>query len=190
MIINEHTKLTGEKIILVPYRKHHVIKYHTWMEDEKLRQLTASERLTLEDEYAMQAKWHEDDDKCTFIILNRDLIDGGVDEIGSMVGDVNIFINGNIGELTTMIAEPRWRRKGFGEEAVRMMLKFAFQVIGLRILEVKISDDNTPSLKLFQKIGFNVISHCSKFHEYTLSIGEDCIFEIISDLHDTKSEYQ
>ncbi|VDK67947.1 unnamed protein product [Onchocerca ochengi] len=122
MRINEHAKLIGRKVILVPYRKHHVVKYHTWMENEELRRLTASERLSLEDEYEMQARWHEDDDKCTFIILARDLIDSGVDEISSMVGDINIFINDSIGELTIMIAESKWHRKGLGEEAVRIML--------------------------------------------------------------------
>ncbi|EJD73669.1 acetyltransferase, variant [Loa loa] len=123
MHINEHTKIIGQRVILVPYCKCHVAKYHTWMEDEELRRLTASERLSLEEEYEMQARWHEDEDKCTFIVLARDLIDSGADEIAGMVGDVNIFINGSTGELTTMIAESKWRRKGLGEEAVRMMLR-------------------------------------------------------------------
>ncbi|CAG9534596.1 unnamed protein product [Cercopithifilaria johnstoni] len=177
--MGEYTKFVGKKVILVPYRKRHVIKYHTWMEDEELRRLTASERLSLEEEYEMQAKWHEDNDKCTFIILARDLVDGGADEVASMVGDVNIFINGSVGELTVMIAESKWRRKGLGEEAVRIMLSFGFQVVGLRAFEVKISKDNVSSLKLFQKIGFVVTSQCSKFHEYTLSIEEEHILEAI-----------
>lgn len=29
----------------------------------------------------MQKRWHEDDDKCTFIILARDLIDSGDNEV-------------------------------------------------------------------------------------------------------------
>ncbi|MCP9258130.1 N-acetyltransferase 9 [Dirofilaria immitis] len=154
MRISECTKLIGRKIILVPYHEHHVVKYHTWMENEELRMLTGSERLSLEDEYKMQIKWHEDDDKCTFIILVRDLIDSGANEIDSMVGDINIFINDNTGELTIMIAESEWRGKGLGEEAVRVMLKFALQAIGVRVFEVKISENNIGSLKLVQRIGF------------------------------------
>ncbi|EFO20484.1 acetyltransferase [Loa loa] len=189
MHINEHTKIIGQRVILVPYCKCHVAKYHTWMEDEELRRLTASERLSLEEEYEMQARWHEDEDKCTFIVLARDLIDSGADEIAGMVGDVNIFINGSTGELTTMIAESKWRRKGLGEEAVRMMLRFAFQVIGLRAFEVKISNDNVSSLKLFQKIGFVVNSQCSKFREYTLSIGMEHILKAIAHLEVTVDKY-
>lgn len=29
----------------------------------------------------MQARWHEDGDKCAFIILARDLVDSGADEV-------------------------------------------------------------------------------------------------------------
>lgn len=99
-----------------------------------------------------------------------------------MVGDINIFIHDNIGELTTMIADSQWRRRGLAEEAVLMMMRFAFQMIGLRAFEVKISMDNVSSMKLFQKIGFVVTSQCNKFHEYTLSIEMDNICEAISRL--------
>lgn len=41
------------------------------MQSEELLAQTASEPLSLEEEYDMQRKWREDDDKCTFILLAR-----------------------------------------------------------------------------------------------------------------------
>ncbi|CAK9133345.1 unnamed protein product [Ilex paraguariensis] len=52
--------LEGEKVILVPYMKEHVPKYHQWMQDPALLQATGSEPLTLEQEYEMQLSWTQD----------------------------------------------------------------------------------------------------------------------------------
>ncbi|CAB0039025.1 unnamed protein product [Trichogramma brassicae] len=62
MKINNTTQITGSKVILVPYKEHHVLRYHEWMKSEELQQLTASEPLSLEDEYKMQKSWFEDED--------------------------------------------------------------------------------------------------------------------------------
>ncbi|KAG6877377.1 hypothetical protein C0993_007964 [Termitomyces sp. T159_Od127] len=111
MKANECTVLVGSKIVLVPYLPEHVPKYHTWMQDEELQKLTASEPLTLQEEYQMQQKWRLDDDKLTFIILSRTTPSGeqllpDVPQVLSptnsaiqalpMVGDVNMFLNGVI----------------------------------------------------------------------------------------------
>lgn len=52
--------LVGEKVILVPYMKEHVPKYHQWMQDPILLQATGSEPLTFDQEYQMQLSWNED----------------------------------------------------------------------------------------------------------------------------------
>jgi RimJ/RimL family protein N-acetyltransferase len=71
MKLNANTTIEGNKVILVPYRKEHVARYHEWMQDPALQEATASEPLSIEEEYDMQRKWAEDDDKCTFILLDR-----------------------------------------------------------------------------------------------------------------------
>ncbi|KAF2221498.1 GNAT domain-containing protein [Elsinoe ampelina] len=68
MRINEHTAIVTENVLLVPYEKHHVPTYHEWMTDESLLALTASEPLSLPEEYTMQSSWRHDHDKLTFII--------------------------------------------------------------------------------------------------------------------------
>ncbi|KAM3909958.1 alpha/beta-tubulin-N-acetyltransferase 9 isoform 2-T2 [Leptodactylus fuscus] len=108
MRVNEDTVLRGHKVLLVPYEPHHVPRYHEWMKSEELQKLTASEPLTLEQEYEMQRSWREDGDKCTFIILERGRWDGGCPEDQCMVGDVNLFMvdpeNPSLAEIEIMIA--------------------------------------------------------------------------------------
>ncbi|XP_056285882.1 N-acetyltransferase 9 isoform X3 [Pseudoliparis swirei] len=141
MKINENTLLEGDKVVLVPYDAKHVPRYHEWMESPELQQLTASEPLTLDQEYAMQRSWREDDDKCTFIILaKQQWADGSVEEEQCMVGDVNIFLTDptdpTLAELEIMIAEPAHRGKGIGREATHMMMSYGGPVEGTRVAKL------------------------------------------------------
>uniref|UniRef100_A0A673MFX1 N-acetyltransferase 9-like n=1 Tax=Sinocyclocheilus rhinocerous TaxID=307959 RepID=A0A673MFX1_9TELE len=123
MRINEDILLEGEKVVLVPYNADHVPRYHQWMCSPELQKLTASEPLTLEQEYDMQRCWREDDDKCTFIILDKQKwADPSIPEQECMVGDVNIFLTDpsdpSLAELEIMIAVPCYRGKGLGKELI------------------------------------------------------------------------
>jgi RimJ/RimL family protein N-acetyltransferase len=108
MRLNYETVIVGEKCILVPYRPDHVLQYHTWMQDPALLEATASEPLSLEQEYEMQRTWRDDDVKCTFIVLARDLLPKECcsellwnhssetfiqKSLSAMVGDVNMFLS-------------------------------------------------------------------------------------------------
>ncbi|KAI1798773.1 GNAT domain-containing protein [Daldinia bambusicola] len=68
MRLNENIAVSTSRVLLVPYDAHHVEKYHKWMEDPSIREATASERLSLEEEYENQASWRESSDKLTFIV--------------------------------------------------------------------------------------------------------------------------
>ncbi len=88
----------------------------------------------------------------------------------SLVGDVNLFLNRDEdhplqGELSIMIAEGSGRRKGLAEEAVLLMVQYGVEKKGLTSFIAKISTKNTPSIRLFEKIGFFKVSEsiCKRF---------------------------
>ncbi|KAA8526578.1 hypothetical protein F0562_008219 [Nyssa sinensis] len=154
--------LEGEKVILVPYMKEHVPKYHQWMQDPGLLQATGSEPLTLDEEYKMQLTWTQDPCKQTFIVLDKELVIGdfthGHPHVEAMVGDVNVYMNdldeSQLAEIEIMIAEPKSRGKGLGKESVLMMMAFAVENYGINIFRAKIGESNEASLNMFRKIGF------------------------------------
>ncbi|AEO63355.1 uncharacterized protein THITE_2062722, partial [Thermothielavioides terrestris NRRL 8126] len=106
MRINESTAVSTARALLVPYDRHHVLTYHAWMEDPAIQEATASERLTLDEEYENQASWRASHDKLTFIICQPLAEEGGGADGGRsriiragepdaperMVGDVNLFL--------------------------------------------------------------------------------------------------
>ncbi|XP_015076705.1 N-acetyltransferase 9-like protein [Solanum pennellii] len=178
----------GEKVILVPYMREHVPKYHEWMQDPLLLQATGSEPLTLEQEYEMQLSWTQDPLKQTFIVLDRELIVGnfihGEPHVEAMVGDVNIYMNDlddpQMAEVEIMIAELKSRGKGLGKESVLMMMTFAFDNFKIHTFRVKIGELNHASLSLFKKLGFKETSYSKIFNEMTLELPmtESKIFEM------------
>nr|XP_046233095.1 N-acetyltransferase 9 isoform X3 [Scatophagus argus] len=148
------------------------------MKSPELQQLTASEPLTLEQEYDMQRSWREDDDKCTFIILDKQRwADTSVEEEQCMVGDVNIFLTDptdpSSAELEIMIAEPGYRGKGIGKEVTRMMMCYGVTKLGVKKFQVKIGLDNQISINMFKKLHFQEVSVCRVFKEMTLEMTVD-----------------
>ncbi|KAF9269753.1 hypothetical protein L218DRAFT_890577 [Marasmius fiardii PR-910] len=181
MRANENVVLIGEKVVLVPYEVEHVPKYHTWMQDDEIRLLTASEPLTLEEEYEMQRKWRVDEDKLTFIVLARtpevqgasgqlDPKDATIQNL-SMVGDVNLFLSGDLSPIVSttrapydepdeftaeaeiMIAESSYRRRGMAYEALQLMFRYTtsrgpehFSVVSSPSVSTSSSEPEFPSL--------------------------------------------
>ncbi|KAH8091399.1 acyl-CoA N-acyltransferase [Cristinia sonorae] len=190
MRANKDTTIRLANIVLVPYRKEHVAKYHEWMQSAELQELTASEPLTLEEEYEMQQKWQDDEDKLTFIIcVQSDLGNDGTDTVttptgnGSlvMVGDVNLFLKGSPDdedfevEAEIMIAEQQYRRQGIAHKALQLMLSYATSPaspsplpINPASLVVRIGESNGSSIRLFEKLGFVLTKRVEVFHEVEL----------------------
>ncbi|KJY01508.1 hypothetical protein TI39_contig289g00030 [Zymoseptoria brevis] len=143
MKLNATTALSTPSILLVPYTPSHVPTYHTWMLSPALRSATASEPLSLSEEYAMQQSWRSDGDKLTFIIClplppGRVVEAGVADAPERMVGDINLFLTEDdedeydvsvkgwrvVGEIELMIAEQKQQRKGYGRAAVIAFLEY------------------------------------------------------------------
>ncbi|KAL3285091.1 hypothetical protein HHI36_019215 [Cryptolaemus montrouzieri] len=172
MRLNEDTKIIGNSVILVPYMQKHVPKYHAWMQSEDLRKLTASEPLTLEEEYAMQRSWLLDEDKCTFIILDKEIFTNTNNEVTSMIGDTNLFFESSnsrlCAEAEIMIAEDSSRGKKKGWEAMLHMLLYGIKYIHVKQFVVKISTSNKISINMFLKMDFIQTNISEIFDEVTL----------------------
>lgn len=117
------------------------------MQDADLQAATASEPLTLPEEYAMQQSWRTDNDKLTFIVClpqepesaDQTAYSGQDDRPERMIGDINLFLyepededdddsdqapnkasksNGVVGEIELMIARKNLHRHGYGRAAL------------------------------------------------------------------------
>ncbi|KAL7958862.1 acyl-CoA N-acyltransferase [Trichoderma compactum] len=151
MKVNQTKSISTSKALLVPYEAHHVLTYHEWMNDPAIQEATASEPMTLDEEYENQESWRTCHDKLTFIVCEplsgaasseneeaRQIKAQVDDSPDKMKGDINLFLyladddevvepreSSTIrltGEVDVMIANTQHRGKGVGEAAVRSML--------------------------------------------------------------------
>uniref|UniRef100_UPI00398E78DF alpha/beta-tubulin-N-acetyltransferase 9-like n=1 Tax=Pristiophorus japonicus TaxID=55135 RepID=UPI00398E78DF len=180
MRLNADSVLWGWAAALVPYTARHVPRYHQWMKSEELQKLTASEPLTLEQEYQMQRSWRMDADKCTFIVLDKlRWVSGLCTEEDCMVGDVNVFLTDpedpTMAEIEIMIAEPSYRGKGFGKEVTMMMMYYGVTKLGITKFQATINLENTISIAMFRNFHFEEVSVSEVFQEVTLwLLVDDC----------------
>ena len=208
-------------------------KYHEWMKSPFLQEMTGSEPLTLDEEIEMQQSWRDDPEKCTFIVLARELCSFKNDEddvnyhdvlsskkhlqddpefpkrnINAMIGDVNLFLSeieeeeeeedgqthmestknkissgdehnkilhankkNMQAELDIMIAEESFRKKGMGREAALLMMIYGSTNLGIQRFFVKINEDNTPSINLFENaFGFVQCNYAACFKQVELEL--------------------
>lgn len=103
----------------------------------------------------------------------------------ALIGDTNLFLNQDyflpgsddenthqdlnnesiVAEAEIMIAEPEARGKGFGKEAILLMLKYGQSELGVQEFVSKIGYDNVTSQHLFTKLQFSEQSRSEVFQE-------------------------
>ncbi|CAM1507916.1 Fc.00g047640.m01.CDS01 [Cosmosporella sp. VM-42] len=159
MKINQSTAISTSTALLVPYEAHHVQKYHSWMQDPDIQEATASEPMTIEEEYENQQSWRTSNDKLTFIVcapLNSESQTAKAKDADSnenMRGDINFFLypyssdddegedGWYTGEVDVMIASTSHRGQGLGRAAVCALLVYIRQHI------VEILEEYSPGKK-------------------------------------------
>jgi len=78
-------------------------------------------------------------------------------KMGRMLGFVYIsWISWNSGtaHITLGIGDPADRRKGYGSEALKMALRYAFAELNLHHLDAVVPEYNPAALRLFERAGF------------------------------------
>ncbi|RBR09032.1 uncharacterized protein FIESC28_10040 [Fusarium coffeatum] len=199
MKINQNTvAISTSKALLVPYEAHHVQQYHAWMQDPDIQEATASEPMTLDEEYENQQSWRTSSDKLTFIVCaptqEAPIKAGTADADALMRGDINFFLypyesddedesadaGWVTGEVDVMIASPSHRGQGLGRAAVCALLVYIRKHIDgilaeygakeLKGLMVKIKEGNKGSRALFEKLGFVQKGEVNYFGEIMMTI--------------------
>jgi diamine N-acetyltransferase len=143
--------ITGERILLGPLRRDLLATYQRWIND-----FTASRNLavaplplTMEAEIAWFDGVTTSASDTTFTIYER--------ATGRPIGNAGLHgidYRNRTAEFGILIGEADARGRGFGTEATRLMLDYAFTALGLHNVMLRVYAYNLAGLRTYQKAGY------------------------------------
>lgn len=144
-------KMTGEKCYLSPINLDDAEKYTKWLNDPEITQYLqiAVKTVTLHGEkefLATLAKEH-----------NYAIVDKKTDQLIGSTGLINIDHINQTAELGIFIGDKNYHGKGYGTEAIKLLLDYAFNILNLYSIFLRVYAYNLRAIKVYEKIGFKKI---------------------------------
>ena len=100
----------------------------------------------------------------------------------SLLGRVTYFDHNprnRTAEIGFMI-DPEFRRNGYAYEAMRLLLKFLFNDLGLNKVMAQTGEFNDASIALLKKLGFKQDGRLRQHHELDGELFDDLLFSILA----------
>lgn len=69
-------------------------------------------------------------------------------------GFVKVNWKNRVGEIAIMIGDKDYRGKGYGADAIRLLIRFGFEEMNLRKIKALVFDFNEAALRCYEKCGF------------------------------------
>ena len=79
-----------------------------------------------------------------------------------------------------LVKEPNDRLKGYGREALKLLINYSFIHLGLHQLYCNISEENAASIKLFSKEGFKQIGLKKDWNHVNGAYQNEYLFQLIN----------
>ena len=142
-------KLLGDRIYLSPRNSEDVELFTEWLNDFEITDYTG--RSGILTTLAWEKKYLEENSspEATFVIVTI--------EDNKMIGTVSLEDINNINRTATLgifIGDKDYRDKGYGTEAIKLILEYGFKYMNLNNIKLDLMAFNTRALRCYEKCGF------------------------------------
>ncbi len=146
--------VAGELVALGPLSRDHLHLYLRWINDFGTTRMLGVPPgpMILEQETAWYERAALDDGRHNFTIYER--------STGRAIGNCGLFdvhSRNRRAEVGIMIGEPDARGRGYGTEAMRLLLDYAFTILGLHSVMLTVLEYNPAAQRCYAKVGFREI---------------------------------
>lgn len=145
--------LKGERVTLGPVKREYIESYLKWLNDPELTQyLAAYLPLTRMKEEDWIESLKNRNDTIIFAITITE--ENGVEKHIGNCGLHDIDWKNRFTEVGIMIGEKEYQGKGFGTEAMELIIRYGFETVNLNRIQLHVYDFNIRAIKSYLKIGF------------------------------------
>ncbi|UCC18360.1 MAG: GNAT family N-acetyltransferase [Promethearchaeota archaeon] len=145
--------LRGKRVNLGPIKREYIESFLKWFNDPEITQyLLAYRPMTrmAEEEWMENLKNREDAIYLSIVIPNDD----GSETLIGNCGIHNIDWKNRVGEVGIVSGEKEYQNKGYGTEAMELLLEYGFETVNLHRIELFTYDFNIGAFKSYKKVGF------------------------------------
>lgn len=144
-------KLIGQKCFLSPIDINDAEKYTIWLNDQEvLNNLSLSSTvITVEEEKVLLSSLSKEH--------NYGIIDSSTEQLIGNVGLMSINHIHQSAEIGIFIGNKDYWGKGFGTEALRLLIDFAYQTLNLHNIMLRVYSYNKRAISCYEKVGFKKI---------------------------------
>jgi RimJ/RimL family protein N-acetyltransferase len=169
--------IEGKLVALGPIRRELIPLYLRWINDfQTARTLGVLARpKTLEQETAWYESTAVDDARYVFTIYER--------STGRAVGNCDLYgvdMRNRRAEVGIMIGEPDARGRGYGTEAMRLLLDYGFTVLGLHSVMLCVYEYNHAGRRCYDKAGFRVIGRRREARWHNGRLWDEIFMDILA----------
>ena len=144
-----NTELRGKNIILREQRAEDAAFYAHWFSQPRVMFQCGFTELTDEETERNRIEVdHRSEDSVWFTITDLD---------GNILGETGLlrmFPAWHQTDLTIIIPDPKMQHRGYGTEAISMMLDLAFDRYQMHRVSIGVVGLNTEALKFYKRVGF------------------------------------
>lgn len=146
-------KLIGKKVYLSPINVEDAEQYCQWLNDFEVAQnlLIFDQQLSLEKEKVILNNMQKNDAQVFSIVdLKTD----------KLLGNCSIFrinLRNRKAEVGIFIGNKEFWNKGYGTEALSLLVDYGFNILNLNNIMLEVFDFNQRAFKAYQKVGFKLI---------------------------------
>jgi RimJ/RimL family protein N-acetyltransferase len=142
----------GDRVELGPVQREYLLKYIEWLNDWEVGRFLVPGvpfLFNLEDETDWFEQRRKDKNSMVFAILalpEKQLIGN--------CGLHNLDWKNRAAVFGIFIGDKNYWNKGYGTDATRTLLRFAFEQLGLNRMELEVYDFNPRAIRAYEKAGF------------------------------------